>query len=518
MNERSVIAPAARAYALSFLNLRTLGVAALIAAAQLLAVAAFAGPTLTGLNPNEDYVTGPSKVRIVGSGFSTATQVTFDGKTAKFQVLSDTVMLANVPQHAEGTVDVIVSAPGGSTATSPDSKFKYLPLPTKTTLYKFKGGTTDGASPRGVLVADKAGNLYGVTSQGGKNGKGTVFKLNAPIAPATKWTRTILYHFPNMTSFYTVVPSGLYIDGRGFLYGTTRFGGAGGRGTVYRLMPPGDGETRWTYQLLYTFPPMGNQAGPDGGLVRDTNGVLYGTVDPGLTSDFGNIFQLSPAGTTPWSYKNLHTFKGQPDDAVGGQRLLLRDGALIGNAYTGGKNSLGAVYRFALPVDPATKGTFKLLHSFKGNPDGSRPVGGIVADADGTLYVATSEGGRNEGAVFSFTPRPSPATGYDAQRLRSFRKFALGRQPFAGVVLDRKGALFGTTEEGGPGQGVVFKLTPPAGGQDAWTERVVHGFAGGPDGNQPTQDLLLRSDVIYGTTSVGGEDTCHCGTVFMIAE
>jgi uncharacterized repeat protein (TIGR03803 family) len=424
-----------------------------------------------------------------------------------------------VPARAAGRVDVVVASPDGSSAKSVDSKFRYLAPPTVTTIYRFKGGA-DGDSPRGALVADSAGNLYGVTSEGGRNGKGTVFMLTPPGAPATIWKRTILHHFPNIIDFHTVSPSQLFITNRGVLFGMTRRGGEGGRGTIYRLTPPEGEASSWTYELLYTFREFTDGAGPDGGIVRDQeSGLVYGIV-AGSGSYRGEIFELTPRPTPPWGYKTLHTFSGAPNSVVGSplMRLLLRGGALIGTSYSGGADDLGAVFRYQLATG-TTRGKFSLLYSFAGQPDGRYPVRGVVADADGVLYGVTNLGGAmNAGTVFSLTPRPSPSTRYSDDRLLDFNGTSLGSDPLAGVVLDRNGALFGTTAQGGTGgNGLVFKLTPPASRQDHWTPRVLYNFGTTASGVLPTAEVLLKDGAIFGTTSQGGT-ACDCGTVFMIKE
>jgi uncharacterized repeat protein (TIGR03803 family) len=96
-----------------------------------------------------------------------------------------------------------------------------------------------------------------------------------------------------------------------------------------------------------------------------------------------------------------------------------------------------------------------------------------------------------------------------------------GSVPQAGLAMDKKGNLYGTTFQGGvggpPGRyGVVFELTPvPSGG---WTETVLHAFNGASDGANPAAGLLLDfNGNLYGTTSNGGDPVCNCGTVFKIA-
>jgi uncharacterized repeat protein (TIGR03803 family) len=90
--------------------------------------------------------------------------------------------------------------------------------------------------------------------------------------------------------------------------------------------------------------------------------------------------------------------------------------------------------------------------------------------------------------------------------LYSFVGGADGSRPIAGLIFDTSGALYGTTEFGGSSAlGTVFKLTPPAKGQTQWTQTVLHGFAGGSDGALPLASLIFdTSGALYSTTYDGG--------------
>ena len=141
-------------------------------------------------------------------------------------------------------------------------------------------------------------------------------------------------------------------------------------------------------------------------------------------------------------------------------------------------------------------------------PDGAAPAGGLIADARGNLYSTTETGGANDnnGTVFELTPPGPQQTQWTEQVLWSFSGGSDGGLPFAGVIRDRRGNLYGTTAAGGLGYGVVFELTPPAGGETQWSESVLWTFSGGSDGNDPAAGLIMdRDGKLYGTSSIWWE-------------
>jgi uncharacterized repeat protein (TIGR03803 family) len=166
---------------------------------------------------------------------------------------------------------------------------------------------------------------------------------------------------------------------------------------------------------------------------------------------------------------------------------------------------LGAAALIAVAGFPGTSAaqTLITLYSFAGGTDGSQPVAGVIADASGNLYGTTVTGGaHNSGTVFKVT-----ATGTETV-LYSFTGGSDGSQPFAGLIADASGNLYGTTNGGGAsGNGTVFKVTPSG------TETVLYSFTGGSDGSNPRAGLIAdASGNLYGTTSFGG--TTDNGTVF----
>jgi hypothetical protein len=167
----------------------------------------------------------------------------------------------------------------------------------------------------------------------------------------------------------------------------------------------------------------------------------------------------------------------------------------------------------ALVVAPGAwaASTYKILHAFRKSSGGQGPTGNLISDAAGNLYGTTVGGGSSScyycGVVFKLMPNPDGT--WTEHVLYRFTGGTDGDRPLAGVILDAAGNLYGTTLNGGVGDGVVFELTRSASG--GWSERVLHAFLG--YGAQPMGGLLRgASGNLYGTASAG---TSH-GLVFEI--
>ncbi|HEY6291307.1 MAG TPA: choice-of-anchor tandem repeat GloVer-containing protein [Terriglobia bacterium] len=378
-------------------------------------------------------------------------------------------------------------------------------------LYSF-AGEPDGASPVAPLVRDSSGNLYGTTYYGGASNLGAVFKLD------TTGTETVLYSFPGGVDGER--PSaGLVRDAAGNLYGTTDSGGntacANGCGVVYELSATG------TYSVLHSFAGYPTDGALPRGLIRDSQGNLYGGTYQGgdVTGNCGKlgcgvIFELNKAGTETI----LYNLQGYPVDGSGPEGVLTTDasGNFYGLASSGGTvcKTCGAVYE----LDTAGKET--VLYSFSGKSDGSVPHGGLVLDSSDNLYGTTYSGGSFSGSlcstsgcgvVFEVTPSGTETVLY------TFTGGADGANPRAYVLRDPSGNLYGTTFNGGSfsgsqcstsGCGVVFRVAP------AGKEIVLHTFAGS-DGANPRAGLVGNPlGNVYGTTEHGGADSK--GTVFEV--
>jgi uncharacterized repeat protein (TIGR03803 family) len=374
----------------------------------------------------------------------------------------------------------------------------------------------DGDEPIAGVILDASGNLYGTTFYGGAFGNGTVFRLTPD---AGGWRDTVLYSFNGDGGGGFWANTRLIFDGAGNLYGTTFFGGAFGTGTVFELSPAEDGT--WSERTLHSFASHGGDgAYPHAGLTLDSSGNLYGTTSSG-GAGYGTVFELTPASGGTWTETVLLSFSAGGGANPYSSLVLDASGNLYGTTASGGKSSAcrdgcGTVFELSAHEHWAEK----VIHTFD-NTDGANPYGGLIFDGSGNLYGTTSQGAEgNFGTVFELSPAPG---GWRLKTLHNFNSNGTdGYNSSATLIFDTAGNLYGTTLSGGAhGQGTVFELSPPAGGN--WTEKILSSFgSAGRNGYDPTPGLVLDSDGnLYGTTVSGGGGTnpnCinGCGTVYQI--
>ncbi len=244
------------------------------------------------------------------------------------------------------------------------------------------------------------------------------------------------------------------------------------------------------YNVLYSFDcQAGDGNGPVGGLVADPAGNLYGTTEIGGGHDGGIAFEVTPGGAETI----LHSFAGSPSDGQNPQGTLLRsaDGVLYGTTYTGGLYGFGTVFKIDSDSDETT------LYNFTGGSDGSSPYAGVVEDQAGNLYGTTIYGGLfGAGVAFELSANGKESVlhnfGEDGQD---------GVYPYGQLLRDERGDLYGTAKFGGPyGVGIAFEIFASGG------EKLLRQFAGGPtDGAEPETGLVLgNAGNLYGTTVQGG--------------
>jgi hypothetical protein len=358
---------------------------------------------------------------------------------------------------------------------------------TQTILYNFTG-STDGGYPVGNLVFDGAGNLYGATGAGGDTtrdcfsalGCGVVYELSPKSGGG--WTETVLYTFTNKSDGATPIGA-VTLDAAGNVYGAAAYGGntaceslpdGFACGVAFELTPSTGGS--WTETILHSFTGGNDGYNPNGGLVFDSEGNLYGA-------------------------------------AVGGNPSLCGPGGNCGLVY---KLSSGA-----------SGWTETVLHNFSGGRDGGTPNGYLVFDSSGSLYGTSTTGGdpacglggttNDCGVVFKLTKN---ARGAWTETDFEFERWD-GAQPYSGVTLDGEGNIYGAASLGGIltcyspgfGCGVIYKLTPSSSG--GWTPSVLHRFTDGSDGAIPNfAPIFDASGNMFGTTGSGGTD--NYGTVWEI--
>jgi uncharacterized repeat protein (TIGR03803 family) len=361
-------------------------------------------------------------------------------------------------------------------------------------LYSFAGPPGDGSQPTSKLVFDSEGNVYGTTPTGGngpdacRNSCGTVFEL-FELSPSAEgaWTETVLYNFCSDYNGYgdcldgASPQGGLVVDSRGNLYGMTEMGGgscaveSSGCGVVFELSPPISPGGDWSYSVLYSFcQAVGQGKCPDGALP-------YGKL--GLDAS-GNLY-----GTTS----------------------------------VGGSGYGGVIFK----LSPGTSSwTENVIYNFCATgqwpvcPDGEAPMAGVSFDNSGNLYGSTSAGGNGEskggGVVYKLSPGGG---GWTETVLYSFVSpyGVSGGQLYGAVNLDNSGNLYSTAAYGGKfGYGGVFRLSPK--GDGSYGEHLFS--LNGENGATPLAGVFLdsRNPSLYGTTSDSYDGSTTYGNVFRINE
>jgi len=335
----------------------------------------------------------------------------------------------------------------------------------------------------GGAIIDGNGNLYGTTAYGGNGtcllfgdnvGCGVVYELSPPTKKGGQWTYTVLYNFQGGKD--GLFPWGdLVFDKNGNLYGATQFGGGKGTtcnqyfdgncGTVFELSPPKQKGGRWREKILHSFAGGTDGAAPNGGLVLDSKGAIYGT-----------------------------TF-------IGGYNCPHNSG-----------QGCGTTFKLSPPATKGDQWTESILHRFKAKNDGANPSAGMTFDRRGYLY------GTSDAAIFRMTP-----PGYGAGSWKQTILYKLNNEaydPEGALIFDQSGNLYGTTYSSDAFHGTSFRLKPPSRKGGNWTFGILYGFAGPPDGGQPAAALIFdKLGNLYGTTQKGGTGSCTfgCGAVFEIS-
>lgn len=321
--------------------------------------------------------------------------------------------------------------------------------------------------------------------------------------------------------------AGLIFDKAGKLYGTTTSGGVYGGGTVFQLTRNTHGE--WGETILHSFQNDGKDGyWPFGGVILDLAGNLYGTTTRGGASDCGTIFRLSPGAKSTWEETIMHSFTGQDGSKPYSSLTFGPDKRLYGTTFEGGDSGCDGVGcgTIFLILPASSRWMLKVLHRFQDNGiDGHHPIAGVIFDAAGSLYGTTAYGPTsgydNEGLGIVFQLVPDTNGTWGEKLLYSFNS---GGNPYAGLILDAAGNLYGTTLYGGSGDsflGNVFQLTPD--GKDGWSESALYNFCAARyncnDGTYPYAGVIFdASGNLYGTTYQGGASgsNCDCGIVFQL--
>jgi uncharacterized repeat protein (TIGR03803 family) len=361
--------------------------------------------------------------------------------------------------------------------------FRMAPDGSGYTVLKHFSYAADGTNPRGHLVQAADGNFYGITTAGGANGAGTIFKMTAA------GVFTVLRHLNKTTDGGNSYGS-LTLGADGNLYGVTNSGGTFSYGTIFKMTTAG----------VYTV--LRHLNGPaDGGfsqtdLIQGTDGNFYGTCYSYGSLGNGTIFKITPAGVfTVLRHLSSTIDGGYPY----GNLYQNNDGFLYGMNRTGGTGGAGTAYKIS------TAGAYTVLHSFVNDTEGGTPNGSFVKGNDGNFYALLSVGGAfTFGTVVKMTAAGAVTT------LVNFNGAAKGNAPNESLAKGNDSAYYGTTSGGGAyGHGTIFKICGGA-------TTVLKSFNKNSDGGIPMGSLLRAADGnLYGMTSEGGTNGGY-GTIFKI--
>jgi len=361
---------------------------------------------------------------------------------------------------------------GGGSGTN-GSVFKLTSSGSGATLAPLYNGLPS-RGPDGQVVIGPNGNLFGVSALGGRgdcggNGScGYAYQLQPSphtcVSFLCPWNESMLYAFNNPPDAGLPLGS-VSFDRAGNLYGTTVEGGTGncgngvdpnpGCGALYELTPSSG---TWTETILYSFQGGNDGQSPEGGLIFDAAGNLYGTTAGGGSAGCGTIFELS-ASDGGWTKTILHNFQCSDGYGPRGNLIADRSGNLYGVTTSGGADNGGVAFELSQPGS----WTFNLLYSF---PEDSYPTGPLVFDNAGNLYGTTEVGGAyDNGSAYKLTPSNG---GWTETDLHDFQATD-GEFLNGGVVIDAAGNLYGTAEQGGIGFdgpcyaigcGTIWEITP----------------------------------------------------------
>jgi uncharacterized repeat protein (TIGR03803 family) len=356
-------------------------------------------------------------------------------------------------------------------------------------------GANDGGNPVDGFLMSPTGILYGTAASGGASGNGVVFRVMGG------GNETVLHNFAGGAD--GAAPNGgVIMDSNGALFGTTTAGGASGTGTVFKIA--GTKET-----VLYSFAGGTDGADPQAGLVMDASGNLFGTTAGGGTSGNGTVFELvAPLKKGgQWKEVVLYSFGTGGDGAtpIAGVNFDAA-GNLYGTTSVGGAYGYGTIFE----LSPGSKWSETVLHSFQNAADGAYPYAGLISDSKGNLYGAATQGGTaGGGTIFTLTPSQGS---WKFKILYSVPGWGISGS-FRNLLLDDAGNIFGTTHcDGDNNAGTIFKLTPTHG---PWKYSLLYTFTGGSDGQFTISNLVMKHGKLYGTTQYGGAN--NAGVVYRLA-
>lgn len=259
-------------------------------------------------------------------------------------------------------------------------------------------------------------------------------------------------------------------------------------------------------EVLYSFDAVNDGGSPNGGVVLDRLGNIYGVSNGCYWVSFGEVYKLA-RGKFGFTFTPLYEFADGADGGCPINGLSVYNNTLVGTTDDGGNGQgSGVIYR----VVPGKRDwTYDVLYQFSGGSDGAGPLG-VVPDGKGNLYGAAFIGGaNNDGTVFELTPQENG--GWNYTLIYAFNDTE-GGTPTGGVIMDASGNLYGAALWGPNGKGVVYELSPQQNG--SWSYTVLHAFSGF-DGSGPANLIMDPAGNLYGTAAGGANND---GVVFELVK
>jgi uncharacterized repeat protein (TIGR03803 family) len=380
------------------------------------------------------------------------------------------------------------------------------------------GAVPSPVEPAAWPIVSTSGDLFGTSFAGGAQDQGSVYQATAPGKSGKQWRTRAVFSFPNARKRGRGPQAALVEGPGGTLYGATPEGGADGSGVIFAVAPPVNGATRWTETVLHTFSGGDDGAQPFAEPVIGPDGALYGTTRYGGAGGqgFGTVYRLAVGQDGSVAYSVIYRFPS--NGTVAGSQPVApvtfdSAGNIYGSTFLGGPALQGVVFR----LSPQKNGAYRedVLFDFPTLSDGIFPQSPVTFDASGNLYGTTSAGGAGGGVVYRLTP-PGNGNGPWSESVLHSLAMNEGSDPArAPVLIDKQGNLWGTAEGGGAANLGAVWMYAPAEGNGSATFTVVHSFSGGADGANP-QGLALAGDgTLYGATAMDGGPS-GSGTLFQV--
>lgn len=351
--------------------------------------------------------------------------------------------------------------------------FEYDPT-TNIYLKKFDfDRTPSGINPMGALLQAADGMIYGTTSQGGIYDEGVLFQFDPVTGIYTK-----------KLDFSTAVTGGgpngsLVQDTDGKIYGTTTFGGASGGGVIFQFDPI---TNVFTKKVDFNST---NGSSPNGSLLKFSDGMFYGTTNQGGANSLGIIFQYDPLNNI---LTTKHDFVNSTGSAPKSALMQASDGKLYSTTVNGGANNGGVIYQY----DPVSNTYINKYDLYNASVDGLQPEYTLSQGFDGKLYGVTFYGGLNNlGIMFQYDPSTATCVKKMDFTAASGRTRSLMKQaPDGKFYYFAEGGVAGRIVQYDPVTNIsVTKIE----------------FNTGPNGKNPTGKLTRANNgKFYGMTPLGG--------------